>query len=69
MDTIEKPEKFEIFTTEEVAIMLELSTRRITQAAERMGVTRHGKRPYLFTREDVEKIRSRIGMQGHPLEE
>jgi len=60
-------EKQEIYTTEEVAIMLDLSERRIRQAADTLFVEKHG-RDYLFTREDIERIRGRIGMQGQPLE-
>ena len=60
-------EKMEIFTTDEVAIMLGLSPRRITQAAETFDIDKHG-RDYLFTRADIERIRGRIGMQGQPLE-
>jgi hypothetical protein len=61
-------EKLEIYTTEEVAIMLELSGRRVRQVAEQFGVEKHGN-AYLFTRADIERIRGRIGMQGKPLEE
>lgn len=61
-------DKQEIFSTAEVAIILDLSERRVTQAAETFGVKRHGERAYLFTRDDIEKIRERIGMQGQPLE-
>ena len=60
-------DKSEIFTSDEVAIILELSSRRIRQAADTLGVKKHG-RDYLFTRDDIERIRDRIGMQGHPLE-
>jgi hypothetical protein len=61
-------DKPEIYTTDEVAIMLELSGRRIRRAADTLGVKKHG-RDYLFTRADIERIRGRIGMQGKPLEE
>ena len=60
-------DKVEFYTTDEVAIMLDLSERRIRQAAEQHGVGKHG-RDYLFTRDDIEKIRDRIGMQGRPME-
>jgi len=52
-------------TTNEVAHELHLSKRRIMQAAQTIGIDKHG-RDYAFTDHDVNMIRQRIGKRGRP---
>lgn len=54
-------------TTAEVAHELNLSTRRIIQAAHALGVSRFGNKAYMFSDADVERIRDRIGKRGKRL--
>lgn len=52
-------------TTAEVARELSLSRRRIIQAAQYLGIEKHG-RDYAFSDQDVARIRERIGQRGRP---
>ena len=56
----------EIFTAAEAAKILGLSKESMRAYATRYGVgTKHG-RDWLFTKEDIEAIRSRRGKFGRP---
>lgn len=52
-------------TTAQVAKELNLSRRRILQAAQSMGLEKLG-RDYLLTEADIAQIRKRIGKRGRP---
>jgi hypothetical protein len=53
-------------TTAQVATELNLSTRRVIQAAQSLNIARFGLRAYMFTDADIELIRERVGKRGRP---
>ena len=56
-----------IYSTDEVAKILELSSSRIRKAAAALKIGQKVGRGWIFTPEDIEKIRGRIGMRGRPV--
>jgi len=52
-------------TSSEVATLLKLARVTVIKHAQNLGVKKMG-RDYIFTDEDIEKVRARIGKIGRP---